>query len=231
MDKLRLNEKNNIYTRIKEVENLLSRSQKTIERFKSLDNTEFNKKQIEKNQKSILDNNILLDSLKKRLVDVSSGDLDEELKNISTQAGKALKQQQILTDKKTTDKNEKKKKDKINLDKEYNTFRKKEGISEYAIQKETERFYKNCNSIPDYIHTNLNDMPNNKGYIWKGVYLYGKKPIERSNNNIIVTTMFEKCRDGILKIHEYTKTTYRVYEKVGKEQKRLVIDETRFLIK
>jgi len=227
MNKLRLTEKNIIYTRIKEIENSISRSQKTIDRLKTQDNTEFNRTQISKNEKLILDNSLEIEKLKQRLIDLSNGGLDEQLKNVSTETDKICKEQQIVIDKKLKDKNEKKIKDKVNLDKEYNIFRKREGISDYGIIKETDRYFKNCQSIPDYMIANLKDMPSNKGYIWKGIHCYGIKPKE--NNNIC--TMFEKCWGGILKIHETTKTTYKVYEKVGKEQKKLIIDEVRNPIK
>ena len=62
----------------------------------------------------------------------------------------------------------------------------------------------------------------NKGYIWKGIMCYGKNP--RESNTII---MFEKCKGGILKIYETTRTTYTLYEKVGKNQKQLVYKKER----
>ena len=32
-------------------------------------------------------------------------------------------------------------------------------------------------SLPKNLEKNLKDMPNNKGYIWRGVYFYGKKEL------------------------------------------------------
>ena len=114
------------------------------------------------------------------------------------------------------------------MDIDYNNFKKKEGANNNSLQKETYYFFKNCESMPEYMIANLKDMPNNKGYIWKGIHCYGEKPKE---NNVNSTTLFEKLKGGVLKIHETTKTSYKVYEKVGKEQKRLIIDEIRIPIK
>ena len=162
MDRLILNEKNNIYTRIKDIENLLSRCQKTIDRLKSQDNTEFNRKQISKNEKSIIDYNHELEELRERINKLTSGLLDEELKNVSFENQKVCNQQQIVTAKKIKDKNEKKKQDKIYLDIDYNNFKKKEGANNNSLQKETYYFFKNCESMPEYMIANLKDMPNNK---------------------------------------------------------------------
>ena len=59
-------------------------------------------------------------------------------------------------------------------------------------------------------------MPNNKGYIWRGVHFYGELP-EESGPRV----MFEKQR-GLLLIHEYTPREYRLYEKEGKNRKKMV---------
>ena len=79
-----------------------------------------------------------------------------------------------------------------------------------------------CDSLPDYMKKNLPEMPNNKGYIWRGVYFYGYLP-ERPGPCV----MFEKKKGGILVIHEYIENEYRRYEKMGKERKKLVHKEPR----
>jgi hypothetical protein len=43
--------------------------------------------------------------------------------------------------------------------------------------------------LPEYIQANLQKMPNNKGYIWKGIWYFGHQPAER-NNDLVV--MFER---------------------------------------
>lgn len=46
----------------------------------------------------------------------------------------------------------------------------------YSMDNELRKMQKISRSVPDYVMRELNVMPNNHGYIWKGVYFYGKKP-------------------------------------------------------
>ena len=73
---------------------------------------------------------------------------------------------------------------------------------------------------------NLAEMPNNKGYIWRGVHFYGDLPGQAGPQ-----VMFEKQRGGILVIHEHTDHEYRRYEKEGKNRKQLVHKSRRKKIK
>jgi hypothetical protein len=89
-------------------------------------------------------------------------------------------------------------------------------------------YYMKCmDTIPDYMKENLKQMPCNKGYIWRGCYLSGSLPPERNQPSI----MFEKGRDGLMTIHEWTPTLYSKYEKWGKDKKVLVETQTRRIIK
>mgnify|MGYP001589156443 CR=1 FL=1 len=58
-------------------------------------------------------------------------------------------------------------------------------------------YEKYSDTIPDYIIKKLKSMPNNKGYIWKNMWVLGEKPKEDDTY-----TLYEK-RDGISYIHEY----------------------------
>ena len=57
----------------------------------------------------------------------------------------------------------------------------------------------------------LRNMPNNKGYIWYGIYYYGYKPANPRENIIL----FEQ-KGPILYIHEITPKYHKVYEKKPK---------------
>ena len=85
-------------------------------------------------------------------------------------------------------------------------------------------FHKINNSVPDYMLRNLKDMPNNKGYIWRGMYCFGELPPERNCNT---TIMFEKKPRGVLINHEQTPTMYKTYEKQGKNKRVLIHQEYR----
>jgi hypothetical protein len=87
--------------------------------------------------------------------------------------------------------------------------------------KDYDYFYKNfCkinDSFPDYMAEKLKYMPNNRGYIWRNCYFYGELEREKGQPNVL----FEKRGQNLL-IHEYYKDQYRLYEKIGKDKKRLI---------
>jgi hypothetical protein len=223
MEQIRINEKNNIRLKIKETTNLINKNNETIKRLRNIqDNVEFYKKQIDKLNNKIKEDESKLIDLEKKLEDVTNGLYDLTLNDNLSKNNVIAQNKQYISDKKNKIKNEQKIEDKKNLDLEYKTFRKHDGISSFGLQKETERFFFNCDTIPDYIKENLKTMPNNKGYIWKGIQCFGELPPE--NDTII---LFEKLRGNIMKIHEITRKQYLIYEKQGKGQKKLISNTKR----
>ena len=85
------------------------------------------------------------------------------------------------------------------------------------------QFCKAEETLPNYIRANLDDMPNNKGYIWRGCWFMGNK--KREYNSPLI--MFEKQKGGILCINEIDDYEHRLYKKRGKERKVLVSREYR----
>ena len=75
-------------------------------------------------------------------------------------------------------------------------------------------FCKINDTLPHNLKKNLEEMPNNKGYIYKDIRFYGAKPAEVGKPLVL----FEK-RGEILKIHEWSETEYCLYEKKGKNKK------------
>jgi hypothetical protein len=222
MEQLRIAERNIARNDIKQIESIIKRNKETIDRLKSQEKSDFNTKQIEKIKNTLKDNEQKLLSLEERLDDISTGKLDKELtEKINNTNNNLINKQQVAETKNKLKQETKKKEEKINLDIEYKN-RRREGVTDYTLQKETDKFIRDSEMIPDYILQNLEEMPNNKGYIWKGIMCYGKKP--RESNTVI---MFEKCKGGILKIYETTRTTYTLYEKVGKNQKQLIYKKQR----
>jgi hypothetical protein len=79
------------------------------------------------------------------------------------------------------------------------------------------KHYQNLNnSIPQFILEKLQNMPNNKGYIWKGIYCFGELPPD----SLEKYCMFEKYRD-LLIIHEWNSKEYKIWHKEGKSKKVL----------
>lgn len=69
--------------------------------------------------------------------------------------------------------------------------------------------------LPGHLQNNLKTMPENKGYIYKGVWFFGQaKP-----DNSVDIVMFEKKGGDILYIHQYHNKRYSLFEKRGKNPK------------
>jgi hypothetical protein len=81
--------------------------------------------------------------------------------------------------------------------------------SERDIHYYYRQFCKADELLPDYMRANLNNMPNNKGYIWRGCMFFGKLNSEPGKPKVL----FEKLRGGDMKIHEFDKTHYTITEK------------------
>jgi hypothetical protein len=78
-------------------------------------------------------------------------------------------------------------------------------------------------TLPNYIKTNLADMPGNKGYIWRDCWFFGRKPDEYGQPIV----MFEKKKGSIMYIHEIYPHEHKIFEKIGKERKTLISTKIR----
>lgn len=166
-----------------------------------------------------------IDRLNKRKIELEKGNLDCELY-------KLLKQEEINRDehkktivqKRLENKEQKAEKSKISQGFYKNNLKadRETRFTKKDIARSYNYYNKIIDTIPDYINRNLEEMPNNKGYIFRDVYLYGKLPEEKNKP----TTMFEK-RKGLLIIHEWTEYTYKIYHKKDKERKVLISSEQR----
>lgn len=78
--------------------------------------------------------------------------------------------------------------------------------------------YKSISTLPSYMKRNLENMPNNKGYIHNGTHFYGLKPPD--GKNII---MFEK-KGQILIIHKYYHNKIEIIHKNQITNKSKVIE-------
>ena len=218
METFRISTRNNINAEIKQAETVIKRNKDTIDRLRnSQTDIQFNKKQIEKLTVTLKEYEDKVELLKKKYVDVGLGLHDNEF----------LKKDTEKQTKKNEEKEQKKINDKEFLDNEYK-LRRYEGPSESHLKKEADRFNKIIDSIPSFILDNLKNMPSNKGYIWRGVHCYGELPPE--SKNIII---FEKCKNGSMKIYENINDNVYIYEKIGKGPKKLLetVSRTSFTAK
>jgi hypothetical protein len=64
------------------------------------------------------------------------------------------------------------------------------------------------NSIPPYMKKKLNNMPCNKGYIYRDIWFFGLNKKDRDNNIIL----FEKTRNFML-VHKISNGRHDVFKK------------------
>jgi len=77
-------------------------------------------------------------------------------------------------------------------------------------------------SVPGYIRENLSNMPNNKGYIWRGVQYFGALPHQGPANEWV---MFERKGNRNL-VHEVRYGHYhRVFEKGDRNRPKKLLEE------
>jgi len=225
MESFRIREKNDINNQIKNIKINISRNDSTIERLRSQEKSDFNINQIQKLHEKNKSYNTELEELNQKIIDINNGKYDCNLKKESENAQLQLDKNNVKLQKKNEEKENKKKKEKIYMQKFYDMNRNRgpNDLSESQIRYETKRFFKLCDSIPEYIIRNLESMPSNKGYIWRDLWCFGKLPEEPGKPLL----MFEKCNNNILRIYEIDKTSRKIYEKQGTGRKVLVSTEER----
>ena len=220
MESLRINEKNKVFIELKSVEVSLKRKQETIERLKALDKSTFNNNQIEKIKLELINDNNKIIELKDVLTKIASGEYDEQLLGTYTTQNNEINKKNDISVKKREEKQELKKKDNEILQMHYKQNSRKNEMNEIFWDREEKKFYKNLNSIPHWMLDKLKDMPDNKGYIWRNVWCFGKKNTSNFKNHI---TMFENMKGGVMRFIEIDDMHTKTYEKASKNaQKRLV---------
>lgn len=220
MDNRRTTEKNRIRDEIRRTESYIENDKNAIDRLRhQTTNLEYTKNYISKlKQKNVERENNLVD-LNQRLKDVDSGLIDNELDNEYKQNKEEIKRKNQITKVKKEHEFEVKK-EKILQSKKFYESTRSSDIKGRQLAREIDRTYKyylrTCNTIPDYMLKKLKEMPNNKGYIWRGIQCYGELPEEPGQPLI----MFEKNKDLMI-IHEWTNTDYKMWHKKGKGRKTL----------
>jgi hypothetical protein len=227
MNSLQIREKNIITSRIKTIKNQIERNKETISRLSSQNKiTEFDKKQINERENKNTEYLKEIETQEKRLIDLSNGTLNSELNDMIIQSQENLTKQKDKIDKQNKDKEDKKIIQKTYFQKSFHNSEKR-NLSEkqlFYAYKKFENF-----RIPAYITRNLNDMPNNKGYILtdsrdgQEIWCFGKLKEEHNKP----TTMFKKLKDDILHIYEIDDSYRTIYEKKGKNHKTLISKEER----
>jgi len=219
MQQLRLSEKNKLIQQQKSNDLSIKRAKDTIARLRTQEQSSFNKQQIQ-------NATILIEKLKneaieinQKMVDIQSGKLDAELTELLNIERSNIVKKQATIKKKKDEKDLLKKKDNDMLQ---NYYKKSNGHTDYFLQKEDDKFYRLCASVPSWIEDKLKEMPSNKGYIWRGLWCPGYLP---SNSKYV--SMMEKIKGGITRIIEVDDNYRTEYKKTGKGPKVLVKKQVR----
>jgi hypothetical protein len=109
--------------------------------------------------------------------------------------------------------------------KQENRLRRNDRILQHQMKKEYDWLCRQDERLPDYIRTNLQKMPNNKGYIFRGIHYYGALPAEKNNDLLI---MFERP-PGVadMLIHEIKRGHYYKILQKSKNGSNVLISEKR----
>lgn len=220
MEKFRLAEKNKILSEIKLIESLIKRSRESVDRLKGQEDSVFTRTQISKLSTGITEHESKLVELQQKQIDISSGKLDDEIKSQNENLLNKIQKKEEVTNKKKKDKQDEKNNDSELLKKHYEKTNRYE-FSESFWEKEERRYYKNCDSLPQWIRDKLKDMPSNKGYIWRDLWFFGEKYVPFTKN----CTMFENLKGGITIIHEIDADYHKIYEKVGRSNNKTLTEK------
>jgi uncharacterized protein (UPF0335 family) len=225
---LRLTYANNIRTEIRTVKKCVEINEDTLSKllYDHINEDEYVKFQIDKlgteNEKYAEQ----IDRLEQRVVDIAAGKLDDDLQKETTSVENDVNAKRNCTLNKKSELKEKGEHQAVISKQFYIANRKNDRTSKY-MNKNMNRSYryylKVMRTVPEFITRNLKKMPNNKGYLWRGVSLFGKLPYR--NNCPLV--LFENKRGGILYIHEWTASRYNIYCKKHRDKKKLVSSKPR----
>ena len=221
---------NSLFLKIKNCEYIIKISLETIEKLRKenslIINTEYRVNRIKEIKDKIEEKEKELENYKEEIKLVKRGEMDEKLEIMYKKNTEEIKKKEDKTKNIKKQKREDKEEDRKISNKYFNNIS-RDRYLERQKEKEMKYSYNYYNrvvdSLPEYINNNLKTMPNNKGYIWRGVYFFGFLPKE---NNKDVTILFEKKKD-ILIIHEIDAIYHRIYNKKGKDRRIFMSESLR----
>ena len=223
MEKQRRFRSNELRDDISRVKIYKERAEKTIYRLRNSENCNVDsvRSKVDSLQKSIDKWDEEIDQKTQEVSDVQSGLHDNYLREQQTTNRKLQEKRKNEASRRKNEEKEYKRRQKEYSDNRWKNMKKEwrsERQQKRDIYHEHRRFSRNCAAVPDYLRRNLSRMPNNKGYIWRGIWLLGDLPPEKNKPQV----MFERKSKDLLLIHECDEYEIRKYEKKGKNRKVLV---------
>lgn len=223
MNTNRIHYSRQIENELRSLETYKKRTVDTIHRYESSGvKSDDIKKQIDLLTNKISDYDVKIEEKKKMVEEIRSGLRDNEIKSTINKNSKVANRKHQDHVKRRKDEQDELDIAKEKADKYFQRgkgrSKKRRPASTREIDNEYKRYLRNCAKIPDYMKRNLADMPNNKGYIWKNIWLMGERDPEKGQPNI----MFERKGKDLLVIYEINEYERKIYEKRGKSRRVLV---------
>lgn len=223
MDKLRITKKNELRENISLIKKFIDTDSKTLIRretnMKAFDS--YNTAQIKKIKEQNIEREAQLIIFQQQYDDIVSGKMDEALLKECEVNDALIKQKSEMTYNKKRQAKKFKEERSIVSKAFYDADRQLQRNIKYCgreVNKSYRYFSRVVESIPSYILKKLKNMPNNKGYIWRGVHLYGDMKAEPNQSRLL----FEK-HNGIHITHEWdNKKTYKIWHKKDSNRRKLV---------
>jgi len=212
---------NCIQDEIRALEGYVRQNRATIRRFNTNVQNSIIVEKIRNLEIKINEHEMQIEEKSVKITEIRRGNYDEHIKLMKNNAKKDAERKHNATmriKKEKADEKSKRRAESTRIfrsqrEQDYNNRRQKRNY-EYDYK----RYKKICSGIPDYLYKNLSTMPNNKGYIWRDVWLFGQLDPEPGRPQV----MFERKNKDLLYIHEYDQKEKRIYEKRGKNRKVLV---------
>jgi hypothetical protein len=144
-----------------------------------------------------------LELLEKKETDASRGLYDHEIQTELDEQRSLIeareKSRQVKNHEKVVEMNEKK-----------NLLTKNREEKAPNYYREFAKYQEKCDTLPDWLLAEMERLPNNEGRIFRGIWCFGKRPVVKNAPQIM-----KESKNGVQLIHEYTATTYYLYEKKG----------------
>ena len=224
INQIRLGEKNRITEALRMAVKYNDIDTASLARFRSANASDpFIIKQTEKLTAKVEERGRELKDLEERLVKLESGELDEEMLSQIKENTKISSEKHNLYLEKKAIKKKEKAEDAAFGKKMYDLDRKAgRQDKSYFFDSSLRHFNKAEDTLPDWMKRDLDNMPNNEGYIWKSVQFYGRKPRNRSQWSQVT-----EARKGIKTITRWSKDRMQVIEKQGRNPEVIISDEPR----
>lgn len=218
--------KNQIKSLIDEKQGYLKHYQQSLDRLMAQEGAAQNP-MIPKSEQRIENLTQEIEGLQNKLSKITSTSSTEYIEFVKEERQKSTEILARETEQKKI-KNSKHTTDAVNKEKIYQSGRNQRKNDRWN-KKKYDIYYKKylqaVQTLPPYIRSNLEEMPNNKGYIWRGVQFFGKKLPEYGEQIIL----FEKKR-GKLVIHKSSNHDWEIFEK-SKDGKNKPIDSGKRTVK